>query len=400
MRASDIKATWKLINQLLNKDSTITAQTVIPPIKTHNNHTPDANETADLFKSFFTSVGEELASKIPSVNLSFRDYLPAPNPSSFMLFPTTSNETLNIILNLNSPSSQGNDQLSSVLLKSIAHVIANPLSIIINHSFINASFPDSLKIAKVIPIYKSGSKSDISNYRPISLLNTCSKIYEKLIYVRLIKFINNSNLLYTNQFGFRSGYSTEHALLTLIDTITSAINKNNYVCSILIDVKKAFDAISHDIWLSKLENYGFRGHTLAYFSSYLKNRKQYVSINSIDSSHASITYGVPQGSIIGPVLFLLYINDLQNSLHNTSPILFADDNTLTYYHKTISELFRIINKDLSSFQNWLITNKLTINSAKTQFLFFHKNIPTSNLRLLILIILLYLVSLKPLFLVY
>lgn len=293
--------------------------------------------------------------------------------NSISFLPTDKYEILNLINDLDNTASCGHDEIPISVIKSVAPIISEPLSLIINHSIDKAIFPDSLKIAKVIPLHKSGPKNNPSNYRPISLLNTLSKIFEKVIYNRLLNFVNKHNILYNNQFGFRKNHCTEHALIKLVDTITEALDNNKVVCSVFIDLKKAFDTIDNNILIQKLYNYGIRGNCLNLIKSYLTNRYQYVSIANLNSNLASISLGVPQGSILGPILFILYINDIHNASIISNPILFADDTTSTYVANNVAALNTTINEDLEKLYNWLNTNKLSLNITKTNYILFRKS---------------------------
>ena len=249
--------------------------------------------------------------------------------------------------------------------------ISIELSVLINESFLTGIFPEQLKIAKVIPIFKKGLKTKKSNYRPISLLSNFSKIFEKVMQKRLNNFLEICEVLFCMQFGFRSGHSTDHALITLTESIKSTLDNNKFGCGIFIDLQKAFDTVNHEILLSKLEYCGIRGIALNWFQSYLSHRKQFVSVNGFSSSLCDITCGVPQGSVLGPLLFLIYINDLPNSSKLLSFFLFADDTNIYFEADDLTSLTNTINRELSKVKSWLDCNKLALNIDKTNFVLFH-----------------------------
>ena len=221
-----------------------------------------------------------------------------------------------------------------------------------------------MKKTKVIPLFKSGNKMLLNNYRPASVLPLFSKILEHLVYNRVLSFIQKHNILYSNQFGFRKNYSTNMALIMLIDKIMSHINNGDLVIGIFIDLTKAFDTVNHDILLQKLCKYGIRGLPLIWFESYLKNREQCVFYNNEISSEQTTLCGIPQGSILGPLLFLLYINDIINVSTLWYIILFADDTSLFSHGKNIDLLINNLNTELVKLSQWLNSNKLTINVKK------------------------------------
>uniref|UniRef100_A0A672GN57 Reverse transcriptase domain-containing protein n=1 Tax=Salarias fasciatus TaxID=181472 RepID=A0A672GN57_SALFA len=227
-----------------------------------------------------------------------------------------------------------------------------------------------MKIAKVIPLFKKGNKNDVSNYRPISLLPQLSKILEKLFVIRLNKFIVKHNILSNNQYGFRTNHSTATAIMELAEEITNAMDKKRFLVSVFVDLQKAFDTLDHDILLYKLYKYGIRGVAHKWVKSYLKDRKQFVQINDIKSKNGNVTCGVPQGSVLGPVLFLLYINDIDTASSLLKCILFADDTTLYYAGDNINEVLEIVEKEFQNVIKWFNTNKLSLNISKTKYMIF------------------------------
>ena len=254
-----------------------------------------------------------------------------------------------------------------------------PLSHILNKCFEQGIFPDQLKIARVCPIFKSGLVTDISNYRPISILNSFSKIFEKAIYNRLVTYIEKYNVISQCQFGFRKNYSTSMALLNLYDYISKAIDKGQYCMGVFIDLSKAFDTINHNILLEKLNIYGIRGLPNDTIRDYLCNRKQYVLLNNCKSQMLPLTVGVPQGSILGPLLFLLYINDIVDCCSHLNFILFADDTNILYANDNLITLIKIINTELSKLSDWFKANWLSLNLAKTSYMTFgYKNYSVSK----------------------
>ena len=246
------------------------------------------------------------------------------------------------------------------------------LAHIINTSFNQGIFPSALKNALVVPIHKGGCKTDVANYRPISLLSSFSKIFEKLMHTRVLQFLDSNGSLFESQYGFRPGMSCEHALLNAQNSILHSLNKNQIAVLLLLDYSKAFDVIEHATLLNKLEHYGIRGQALRWFSSYLSNRQQFVSIDGVNSTSTTIQYGVPQGSILGPLLFVIYINDLPQISNLAKFILYADDANIIITGNTEEEINSKLHVITSLLVNWVDSNGLSLNLKKTHYMVFSK----------------------------
>ena len=292
------------------------------------------------------------------------------NNNSMYLFKIEETEVINIVKACKSKTSNDYNRLSMSIVKSVIEYIIKPFTHICNRSFEQGIFPDNMKIAKVIPLFKSGDKNVFTNYRPVSLLPQFSKILEKLFNKRLDNFIEKYKLLIESQYGFRSKRSTALAILELLEEITNASVNREFTIGIFVDLKKAFDTIDHNLLSKKLEFYGIRGIANDWIKSYLYKRKQYVQIDDFSSDYQEVVCGVPQGSILGPKLFILYINDICNVSSLFKYILFADDTNLFCSGKDLGILSKQICLELNKLDNWFAINKLSLNVTKTNFMLF------------------------------
>lgn len=363
---------WKLINSLSCNKST---EHAIPRrLQSSDGIVSDPKEICECFNDFFANVGSILANQIPTQHHPSGNQLTSSSESHTTtltnLEPTTADEILKIINNLNNNTSSGLEGITTKSLKSVAKLILEELTSCINKCMKSGTFPDSLKIAKVTPIYKSGVKSEPGNYRPISVLPVLSKIFEKVLYNRLEKHLLALNFLYDKQYGFRPKSNTLSATIDLVTNLKLNIDNKQIGLGVFIDLKKAFDTVSHELLLNKLNAIGIKGPALDIFRSYLSNRYQVVKIGDIQSDPKIITYGVPQGSILAPLLFLLYINSVHQIGLKGNLTLYADDTCLFYFGHSIDRVINEAQSDLDLLNLWFQQNLLTINTTKTNYIIF------------------------------
>ena len=343
--SNNMKQLWSGIKSVISirKSSNVN---VISKLKDSNgNVTSDPAVIANIFNKYFVNVSHDITKNIPRSKKSPMDFMGVRVGNSFFTAPSTAFEISDIISLLKSGKSLGPNSIPMKILKCLSSLISSPLSQIINESFQPGIFPDKMKLAKVIPLFIKGCSLTAANYRPISLLSVFSKITEKVMYERLYNFLLKHEILYELQFGFRASHSINHALVSLTEAIKNSLDNRKFGCGIFIDLQKAFDTVNHDILLMKLEHYGIRGTTLDWLKSYLSDRKQYVSVNGSNSSCLNVTCGVPQGSVLGPLLFLIYINDLPRSSSKLTFYLFADDTNIYYESNNLDMLQRTVKKN-------------------------------------------------------
>ena len=269
-------------------------------------------------------------------------------------------------------SAAGWDDISARIVKQFYPLFIKPLCHTLNLSISQGVFPDEMKLAKVIPLFKKGCKFKVNNYRPVSILSIFSKILERLMFNRLLKYINKNKILYSCQFGFRKKYATFMAVTYLVEKISNSLDVGDFTLGVFLDFSKAFDTVNHEILFAKLECYGIRGLANDWFKSYLSNRQQYVSIDDTESDKLSITCGVPQGSVLGPLLFLIYINDIANVSDILYLVLFADDSNAFLSGSDVNYLVSTMNIELRKVIEWLNTNKLSLNIDKSHFMLFNR----------------------------
>ena len=339
---NDISLIWKGIRQLTTLKYKSKRQFSIINVK-HKN-VPNPKNIANAFNNIFTNTGHSLSNlAIVSLNLER-------NSKIFIITPRTHDEVRKLTSQLNNRKALGPTSIPVTIIKDNISVLVIPLTLILNQSFEQGIFPEILKIT-------------VSNYCPISLLSIFSKIFEKAMYHRIYSFLCKYKLINTNEFGFRSNHSTEHTLISLIETIKKSLHNDEIVCGVFIDLQKAFDTVNHEDLLEKLNHYGIRSKENDWFRFFLSNRRQYMSINGFFSQTKIVQCDAPQDSTLGPLLFLIYINDLNNALDKCIVHHFAEKKIL-FVNKCPSEISCVMNNEIKLLTNWLRANKLSFTESK------------------------------------
>jgi hypothetical protein len=365
--AKNPKKTWETLNEILGK---VKQKESLNKINIENVCETDPLKIADHFNGFFTSIGKKISENVQDVTMQPEDYINYGRAiPELSLGNTTPEHILKIISKFKPKKSCDIHGVSTKMIKFIGTEIAKPLAHIFNLSLVSGVFPQMLKQCRVIPIFKAGNRLDVDNYRPISLLSSISKILEKIVSEKLLYHLTTNDLLYTHQYGFIPKRSAEHNLLQIINYVSAALNDGNFCVGVFLDLKKAFDVCSHSILLKKLKKMGINGVAYKWFENYLEGRTQKVDINGNLSSEQSLDISVIQGSTLGPILFLCYINDFFSATTLFS-VLFADDTTCLSKGKKLNDLLIYVSNELQKIAVWFRANKMAVNTSKTKFIVF------------------------------
>ena len=323
---------------------------------------------AEHMNTYFCNIGQDLSKKIPATPNPLLEgkYSVNPEGTTFHFQPVNSNQVSCVLGKFKTSMGFGTDCIANHFLKIGLPVISDSLCDIFNLSIATGVFPDSWKVARVAPIFKSGQTDDQSNYRPISVLPVLSRIFEKLIFNQLYKYLDTNKHLFPKQSGFRHLYSVVTSLLSCTNDWYKNMDTGKYTALVFIDLKKAFDTVDHDILLKKMQKYGVSGIGLTWFKSYLQDRRQLCKVNGVSSRIEEIHCGVPQGSCLGPLLFIVYTNDLPFCLEGCQVTMYADDTSISFAAKSVNDLNMTLNRELDSLRKWLQGNKLSLNVLKTQ----------------------------------
>ena len=366
---------WQMINGLLNRNKRGNGH-ISRIVENDGTTRTKSNEIAESFNKYFCNIASTLKQNSNSPGNfetnSYSEYLKNPVSNSMHLNDTDAGEIYTTIKSFMNKATK-DTKMSALKIANGSYTFTNALAGVINKSFQQGIFPSQLKIARVSPIHKEGPKCYVSNYRPISLLSSFSKIYEKLMHIRILKFLESNDSLFEMQYGFRPGRSCEHALLNAQNTLLQSLNNRQVSLLLLIDFSKAFDMVDHAVLLRKLHHYGIRGPALTWLKSYLSNRKQFVSVNNSDSKTMEIAYGVPQGSILGPLFFIIYINDIPGIAKFAKFILYADDANIIVTADTIEEVYIQLLNLITNLVKWVRCNGLALNLKKTKYMIFSRS---------------------------
>ena len=370
-KIGDLKATWETLNEVIRGRKSRHGGSECMYFSKDGVGITDGKSIAEGFCDFYCNVGPKLAAKIPKDRKhSFKDFLGDKVVDSLFLSPTTPREVEELCAALEPGKGMGWDGISPRVIKRVARELSGSLSRLLNCCMREGYYPDSFKVARVVPVFKSEDPTEFSNYRPVSVLPVLNQIFERVIKSRLVSFLDKHQAIVPAQYGFRAEHSTAMAVLDMAEKVRRAWSKGNKAIGVLIDLKKAFDTVDHDLLLAKLEHYGIRGQANMLVASYLSQRYQYVSYAGFDSGRGAVECGVPQGSVLGPLFFILYVNDMVRACPELGLVLFADDTNIFAEDRDVRQLFKKVNEGLARLDIWFRCNKLTLNLKKTEYMFF------------------------------
>lgn len=370
------KVLWQIVNKIRNKEEKFDK---VLTLNINDVATSEKLIVSNAFASYFSSVAVDLVERVhggfrPNILYTIKC------DRTFIFTPVCSRDVEYVLRSLKNKKSGGADGISNYLLKSVEEHIVEPLTIVVNKSFETGRFPSGLKTALVKPLHKKDCRTNIENYRPISLLSAFSKVIEKIAYGQIFDFLQKFKVLDKCQHGFTKHKSTETALFDCMDLVYKNLDDNNYVVGIFFDITRAFDCVDVNLLIDKLFSFGFRGVSLDWMVSFLTDRYISVNVNGARSSEIKIPLGVPQGSVLGPLCFLLMINDLPGYFKSGYPIIFADDTSVIVSTKKPEDLERFIINTVTNMRTWCAMNRLVLNDNKTKFVYFHKRRPLPNLQ--------------------
>ena len=370
-RVGDLKGTWEVLGEVLRGKKGHHRAPICRYFTKDGIGVTDGKSIAEGFCDFYCQVGPKLAAKIGKARQkTYRDYLGDRVSESLFLCPTTPAEVELLCQALVPGKGVGWDDISPRVIKGVARELSGSLSRLLNCCMREGHYPSCFKVARVVPVFKGEDPTVFSNYRPVSVLPILSQIFERVIQARLVKFLDKHRVIVDGQYGFRAGHSTAMAVLDLVERVRKAWSKGKVALGVLIDLKKAFDTVDHHLLVEKLQHYGVRGAASDLVRSYLENRSQFVTYGGYESDRGEVECGVPQGSVLGPLFFLVYVNDMVKACGSLELVLFADDTNIYAEDTSISGLFSKVNEGLAELSDWFKCNKLTLNLKKTEYIYF------------------------------